>query len=355
MWLSPKFFYNSDGGEGGGKEQSTETTTTETTTTATTEEAAKEVITPSEDKGSPNKPEVSDEIKQQLLELEELRKYKAEKEKPTPSEEEKRKEAELDRVEMRKYAIKNDLAKDEDFAKYETLQQKNDTELVKENFITEFKADNKEDFDNEDELEQAAKDAFEEQYHLNSQNKTLKKQGQKLLEKEAAEIRNPYATKISTAQSKYNTEKELAKTYSEKYIPFTDSVKKAFGENITYAKMKAGEDELPIEVKLTKEDWDAAEEKFFKSPKTFYDFTEGKLNDGKLVSKLSSFFMERHRDEANQKIAETFEGIGVKKGSNVGADNPFALKQGGAVVQMSTETLEESNARIAKLRAQTAN
>lgn len=355
MLLSPKFFYddaaNENAGGSANEGQSQEILGNEGAANAENKEgqAAPDV----------KQPEISDEIKQQLAELEELRKYKAEREKPTPSEEEKKKADDLDRAEMRKFAIKNDIAKDEDFTKYETLQQKKDIELVKDDFVTQFKADNKEDFETEEELSEAADEAFKDRYPLDHANKTIKSKAEKLLAKEAAEIRNPYASKITDAQTKYETEKSLTKQFNEQYIPFTEEVKKSIPQKLEFSKVKIGEDgkeEVSIEVDVTAEDLQKVEDKFFKdNPKTFYEFIDGKYADGKLTQKITNFLLAEKRAEGNQKLANEMIKVGIAKGSNVGAENPFALTGNqGQPPKGVTETLEESNKRIGALRAKYA-
>lgn len=306
-------------------------------------------------------PELPDDIKAQLKELEELRAYKAAnpQQAAAKTKEEIEKEEQLEKVNFRKFAVENDLAKDDDFVKYETLQQEKDSDLVFKDFLTQYKTDNP-DAD-ADTLEEDAKAAFNEQYHLTSENKTLKARGLKLLEKEAKDLRSPAESKIATAQTKYATEKERIKfekemtdVFEKKYRPFAEQTLKSIPTKLTYAKTKSGDDEVSVEIDVTAEDLKEVDEKFLRKRKAFDLFNEGKPEEAKakLLEKINSYLLNKKREDGNAQLAEKFEAIGLKKGSNVGAGNPYALRDEARVISMKEgETLEESNAKMARARA----
>lgn len=313
------------------------------------------------DNNDQNQPELPTEVQQQLAEaalwkteLEELRAFKAANTKePERSSEEIAKEEQLEKVNFRKFAVENDYAKDEDFVQLETLQQKKDYDLIFEGFLNDFKEENFEITD-EKEILEAAKEEFETQYKLNSKNEKTKERGLARLAKDAAEIRNPYSSKIEKAKGEYNNKKELAATYEKKFIPFTDAVKKAIPTKLTFATMKDGDIDVPFELEVTDEDIKEVEEKFLKNHKTFYQFKEGKPEEvqDKLLSKISNYLISKKKDDGAKKIAEYYEGVGVRKGSTTGADAPFHLRQGnGLGKQKAALTLEASNDKIAQARA----
>lgn len=303
-----------------------------------------------------------EDIEKELTELRgqksEFEKWKAEKaaagEKDERTPEQKIKDEEIDKANFRKYSIENDLAKEDDFVKFETLQQKKDSDLVFEGFLNDFKDENP-DITDEKELTEAAREEFDAAYKLTSTNEKIKEKGLAKLAKEANEIRNPYSSKISTAKEKYNSEKELAATYASKFVPFTENVKKAIPAKLTYSKLKAGEGEVEIDVDITPEDIKDVEEKFLKNHKTFFKFKEGKPEEvqAKLLEKIQSYLLVKKRDEGNQKVADKFVAIGVANGSNTGADASFAMKQqnNGRKTQTTVTTLEDSNKKMAEARA----
>jgi len=121
--------------------------------------------------------------------------------------------------------VEKELMKDEDFNTYESVKGKADRDLVFDGFAKEFKADHPEI--EEDELEAKTKTAFEEQYHITSTDKTLKTRGEKLLAKDATELRSPIEKSYTTAKDKYENEKTLRAKYPEYDKFFKELIKEA--------------------------------------------------------------------------------------------------------------------------------
>lgn len=337
MLLKSKFIYNTDSPDGGAGG------------------ATGEVIIPADipkeaDSIPKEEPSYPEEIQQKLKEYEELKAWKEANTKPAEkSQEEIAREEEKDKAEFIKYSVDNDLFKLDELTQYESLKVKADADLVFEGFLKDFKEENP-DITDEVELSEAAKEEFDRIYKLTSDNEKSKEKGLAKLAKEANEIRNPYETKIKTAQANYTEEKQVRQKMPdfEKFID--EQIKKNVGEKVSF-KIKRGEEEFPIDIELTQEDRDAIA-KAFKTPKTFYNFTKSAEETQKsLDAKINSWIRDKKLDEALAKAAEVFEGIGVKNGSNVGADNPFAMRQGYATRQPAGLTLAASNEKIAEARS----
>lgn len=237
-------------------------------------------------------------------------------------------EAELDNVNFRKHAVENKLMKNEDFTVYESLKGKADSDLVFEDFSKQFKEDHPEIAD--DEIEAQTKTAFENQFHVNSADKTLKARGEKLLKKEAAELRTPVETSYNKAKESYDDNKTIKAKHPEYVKFFNDISKETLPDKITLYTAKEGEEEIPVEVEITAEDKKAVEDKFFKNVKTFNKFISGEPEEVKveLSAKINSFIRERKMQEAFSKTWEKAHGIGVSKGSETGAGQPFAVIKG---------------------------
>lgn len=298
--------------------------------------------------GDPNTPpQIPEEIQRELDELRNFKKSVAEKQ-PELTPEQIAKNQEIEKADFRKMAIERDLLKDEDFTRYETLQQKKDLELVKEDFEREFREKNP-----EAELEDI-EDAFNQQYHLNSENEVLKNRGLKLLEKDAKEIRNPYETKYKSAQDIYNQEKDVKATVPE-FNKFIDDVIKDSTPDKLPFKVKDGDQEIEIDTELSEEQRKEIE-KIFKNNKTFYSFVTSKDKREELKSqiakKITGYIKINNFDKAAQKSFEVGVGIGTKRGSDAGAQNPFPLNQGSGAPGAGTskKSLEESNEKIANAR-----
>ncbi len=318
--LSMKFFskfYDGDAGDGGAGSG------------AATVEA--EVFTP--------------ELKQELETLRAFQKTITEKE-PDRTPEQLQREQELEKVNFRKFSVDNELMKNDDFDKFETVRSKKDEDLVFEDFATEWEKDNPDADPRTKEEEKRA--AFETQYHIKSDVKTLKDRGQKLISQEAAAIRNPLETTYKTAKSRYD-EENMIKGEVKGYNEFIDSVIK---ENtpeklVVKTSVKSGKEgeadtELDVDVDLT-EDQRKEIEKLFKNIKTFHAYVNDKDKrdelKAKIAKKINGYIKENMFDKAIQRAVELGHGNGMAKGSNVGAGQPFGIIRD---MQHSSDKLDKS-------------
>lgn len=323
MFLFSHFFYDNDGGENGSNTGG--------------------------DGGSNAEVVIPEDIQKELSELRSFRQSILEKE-PTKTPEQIAKEAEIEKVNFRKYSVENDLMKDEDFNTFDSLSKKQTRDLVFEKFSKEQLEDNPEI--TEDEI----KEAFESEYKLNSENDKAKARGLAKLEKEANEIKSPYENSYKTAKSRYDEDKSVNAQVPafKKFI--NDLITETAPEKLSLYKTKDGEEEISIDVELTKEDREELA-KTFTSPKAFRAFLDGKdkIADVKanLAKKINGHLKQKYFETALSKSFETGQGRGVKKGSNVGANNPYALlKNGQGQDQGSAKTaMQEVNESQANVRS----
>lgn len=241
------------------------------------------------------------------------------------SDEEKAKAAGIEKAELMRFSVENDIMKPEDFTKYESLSQKEDRDLVFERYAAEAKEENP-DISDED-----LKEAFESEYKLNSDNEKTKQRGLSKIEKEAKEIRSPLENQYTSAKEKFADDRKVRQTVPQ-HNQFMDGVLKENIPDKFVVKIKDGETEVPVEVEITDEIRKKAAEKF-KTTKTFYDYlkAEGKTDDLKksLSQKIQTFLIRETHAAVTAKVAETFKEIGTKAGSNIGAEQPFAVVKGG--------------------------
>jgi hypothetical protein len=285
------------------------------------------------------------ELKQELESLRAFQKSITEKE-PEKTPEQLQKEVELEKVNFRKYSVENDLMKDDDFQKFETVRAKKDEDLVFEDFSDEWEKDNPDADPRTKEADKRA--AFEVQYHITSENKTNKERGQKLIAQEAKALRNPLETSYQTAKSSYDQEK-MIKGEIPGYNQFIESVIK---ENtpeklVVKTSVKSGKEgeadtEIDVDVELT-EDQRKEIEKLFKNPKTFHAYVtdKDKRDDlkAKIAKKISGYIKENNFDRAVQRAVEVGHGNGMAKGSTVGAEQPFAIVR---EMKHPSDTLDKS-------------
>jgi hypothetical protein len=267
-----------------------------------------------------------------VQELQSLRAFKAsiaEKE-PEKTPEEIAKQAEKEKGEFIKYSSDEGLMKVDEFHAYENLKVKADRDLVFESWFTNWKEENP-DIE-ADEIEARAKADFEDEYKLSSTNDKTKARGEARLAREAAEVRKPLQTTYEKAQGAFKELQSIRQTYP-KYEKFMDDlIKETVPEQIVF-KTKEGEEDITIDdVKLTDEDKKEIA-KQFKNDKNFFAFTKNadKLDTVKaaIAKKIDGYLKVKYFDKVNEAVYAAAKGIGVKKGSNVGAEAPFAIVRGG--------------------------
>ena len=263
--------------------------------------------------------------------------------------EEKKKAEDLDKANFIKYSTENNLIAPDEISKYESLKAKADRDLVFENYLSAWKEENP---DIKEDIEKIAKEEFESEYKLDSANEKSKSRGEARLAKEASEIRNPFSTKYESASKAYaEAKKDAAKIPA--YNQFMEGlVEKLTPEKLVLYKAKEGETEIPIEVELTKAER-AEILKDFRNSKNFVNFiTTDKPAEleAKLTKKINTFLRDKYFETSMTKAIETGRGLGVKKGSTAGAENPFALVKEAKSTETKHVGLEESNAKVAQAR-----
>lgn len=337
MMFKSRFFYDDGAAEGGGSTEQQEVIVDDK---ASTQPAAETTTVQSST--------LPEDIAAELAELRAFKQANFKEAEKDP--EVLAKEQEQDKANFIKYGVENNLFKIDELTQYESIKVKADADLVFENFLKDFAEENP-DIDDEEELAEAAKDEFDNIYKISSSNEKAKEKGLAKLAKEANEIRSPYESKVKYAEETYTEEKQMRAKMPEFDKFLVTQINKNAPDKVTFS-IKKGEEDFPVEIELTKEDKEAIV-KEFKTPKTFLKFNESAEETAlSLDKKIQGWIKVNKFEEALSKAAEQFEGFGVRKGSNVGADSPFAMR-GGNVRPVSTGvTLEQSNEKIARARAQ---
>lgn len=262
--------------------------------------------------------------------LEELEKKLAEKDKKPLSKEEQEKADEVYEASLRQFAVEKGKMKLEQFDQLTTLKSKKDADLIFEKYLEDWKEENPEVKEN---IHESAKEDFEKEYRLNSENEKIKAKGIQRLAKEAAELRSPL-------ESSYNDVKEEFDAVTQYRVDFPNYVKslekianELVPEKVEYYRGKDGDEELPpIEIPLSADDRKEILDKITKrlqSPDSFGIWKEGKTEDLKeRVSEYAEYLVgKKTKENGNAKIAEFFLGKGMDKGSKIGAENSFATQQ----------------------------
>jgi len=329
MFFNPKLFREDGAADnGGGNEPDSKNKTTINTTV----DVLKPLFTEEEIKGFGF--ESVDAMKEHL---------RQQKENSIPLEE-KKKQEDLDKANFIKYSTENGLMNPDEITQFESLKNKADRDLVFESFAKEEKEDDPDLSDDE------IKEKFENKYDLNSANEKTKARGESKISKEAKELRSPYSSKFENASKEYADAKKMAAKIPE-YNKFMDGlVEELTPEKLVLFKAKEGEEEIAVDVDITKEER-AAILKDFKNNKNFVTFLD-KPEQAKdlLTKKITSFLKVKYFDTVNAKSLEIGKGIGTKQGSTVGANNPFHLTKENKKTETKPLGLEESNDKIAQAR-----
>jgi hypothetical protein len=273
-------------------------------------------------------------------ELEELRRYKQENSSKPPEDTPEQK-AEKDKqyqADLHKFAFDKGLYAPEDLGKLENLKNKQDNDLVYDNFKDNFKTINKDATDEE------IKEAYEAHYHINSENEHLKKLGESRIQQEASNYRTPVQSKFDSAKTQFDTQRNIDAKVPE-FDGFLDKVIKAHSpENWAVFKTKDGDEEIPVNFQLTEADRKAAYDAIRNSDNfgIFLREKDPKNVEEFIQKQVEAHYRLTHNDKINKAIFDGGVSLGTKKGSTTGADNSFAVNQNkGATQQADISAMEE--------------
>lgn len=287
-----------------------------------------------------------------------LKNYLRQQKENNKPDEEKQKEAALDKAHLIKYATENDLMKPDDFTKLESLQAVADRDLVYKNWLETWKEENADV--NPDDIESLSKQDFEAEYKLNSENEKAKERGLAKLKKEADEIRSPLQSTYNKTKQQWDEAKSMAKEYPSYKKFIAEIITENTPDKIVVLKTKEGEDDIEIDVELSKEDKEEIA-KIFDNNKNFVKYLGSKNKDKEfkeIVSKKINTYIKANKfDAAVNKAFTTAKGLGVKQGSNVGAENLYGVgnKKENPNGQSTAMSLEDSNKKQAQVRERYRN
>ncbi len=282
------------------------------------------------------KPNPLDEFlkKHNVTSLDALEEKLKPKEEKTLSPEEKERQDSLYKAKLQSFAVENGDMKLEDFHQLETLKQKADAEIVYPDFAAEYREDHEDDFEDmtEPEIEEKVKQAFEKKYKLNSEDNKVKQVGLDKLAKIAGQKRSPLESSYNTVKEKFDAELDIRNNYPNYDKAVRQVANESIPENYSFYKGKDGDEDVSIDIELSKEDKVEITDNIAKkiqNPDTYSIYKKGDLAALKTLaqSETERFIENKYKEQAKTKMAEVFMGRGLKKGSEVGAKNSFAVNQ----------------------------
>jgi hypothetical protein len=278
-------------------------------------------------------------------------KLKAPEKEPTP--EEKEKADALYKADIQRFAVEKGEMKLEDFTKLENLKNKADKDLVFDNWLEVWKEENEDNEDleylDQDERLAKAKADFDKEYKLDSKNEKVKARGESKLAKEAKEIRQPLESSYNKVKESFDTELNIRKAYPEFDKTVKSFVKESIPDKYDFYKGKDEDEEIPIEIELSKENKVEIEtivSKIISNPDNFYKFNKDGKEALKSIVKTETdrFIAEKYREEGLSKMAEKFLQRGAAKAKQ-GATNSFAIKQD-KTIQSDKKTATDAKTEV---------
>ena len=253
------------------------------------------------------------------------------------SPEEIKRAEEVYRANMNAFAVENELMSLEDIHKLEEVKKATDKDLVFKKFSEEAREEVISDFDAEDkpteeEIADKIKEAFEKEYPTDSKNKNAVTRAENKIKREAELIRKPFESAYEKAKERYDDEVSVRNAYPEYQKTMKKVIDSSVPASVSFYKDKDGENEISIDVELKEEDRKEILEKVakkFQNPETFVLHQKGKSKEiqDMIAEEVEFLAWKKTEKEGKKKLAEKFEGIGVGKGSKVGAENSFETNQ----------------------------
>jgi hypothetical protein len=273
---------------------------------------------------------------------EELREILAERKKPAETEEEKKKKQAIYTTSLNTFAVENDLMSLEDLQKHQEISSKDDESLVFGDFASDEEIKNEvleelgED-PSEEEILNKIREKFEQEYPLNSSSERIRKRAENKIKNAATQLRSPLQSSFNKAKQAFDDE-QTVKVQLPKYEKAMDKIISAsVPETYSFFKGKDGDEEFTIDVPISseakKEILDQLKSEFVdKNVRSFISFTKGEQESlQKQISERAELLVLRKViQEGQTKLADKFTKIGMKQGSDTGAQNSFATNQGAA-------------------------
>lgn len=284
-----------------------------------------------------------------LSSVEELDGFLKKAKEPQKTPEQIQKEQEVYQSSLVDYAVKNDLLKLDDVVTLESMKKKSDEDLVFDQFAKEVKDEILQELEDatDEEILAKVKDAFEKEYPLESQNEKVRQRAEAKIAKAAKEIREPFERSFNDAKSRYDDEISVRNEYPK----YQGSMQKLINEivpgKIDFFTDKDGDQDILADIPLTEDDKkniiEKLKDKVVNNPETFLLHKSGKVDQIKqnIKDQLDLIVYREYAETGKKKIADTYMGIGIKKGSDTGASNSFAAQQAKAAADQQQASAKD--------------
>jgi hypothetical protein len=255
-----------------------------------------------------------------------------------------KREADVLRASVQEYGVRNLNMKPEDFSEMDNIQALSDKDVVFNEFKKGFLEDNKDNPDFKDkDLNAEAEYHFNELFHVNSENESVKSHAEKMIAKTAAGLREQTNSKYQEAVEKYQGYQQFRTNLSG-----FKGVVQAQLSSLPKEMVFDIDGENKVTFALDKIDHKKLESYLVNDSNLNLFAQKGGQEAGKHMGELIKQYivLEHHGDMVNTAI-KTAHDVGVKKGG-IGAKAPFKEE----TIQNSTDTAAEQYTQedLAKMR-----
>ncbi len=224
------------------------------------------------------------------------------------------------------WAIEKGVFTPQDFVEVDRIKDSPDHDLAYESFASEYLAINKDRKDTDGEAlvvsPEEIEEAFNEYYHIESDNQALKTKGEKSIASRANEIRAGVVDKFEQAKLEFNEQEERRVNVPnfQKFIKTT--LDSAIPAEIV---LNEGDEDTKVVFSLKDVDRAAIEKELMNNPLFERFHTEGATPEliKEVSEKIQKDYYWANRSKINAELYEKAVGHGMKKGSAVGAEAPF--------------------------------
>lgn len=241
------------------------------------------------------------------------------------TEEEKKASEEQYTASLLNFATKEKLFTANDFAALQNLKQTPDNELAYSSFANEYKELNKSRAGSDNPInDEEIREAFNQQYHVNSEDAALKAIGEKQIKSAADNSRTELEAKFKDAKDTYDDY-----AYRENNSkPFLNFINKTITASIPTEIKIPGKEGNDITYKIKNPDLKEIE-KIFVNDKAFDDYlANGESQSAKdyIAKTIDIYLWSKNKDAILKEVASVSYDAGLKK-AKVGSTAPFGSGQ----------------------------
>jgi hypothetical protein len=230
---------------------------------------------------------------------------------------------ENERAAIMQYGVKAKKFTTDEYSTLQNLKKLPTSELAYNDFNTEYRNQYK---DRKDEggtgvpvTDQEVQEAFNDFYHLDSDNKVIKDRGLELVDKKGKELLAELDGKISEATEEYHYIAERDDFMKKTFRPFLKTAIAAIPAEITY-----GEGDNKVVIQTTPFDKSEIEKMFASDPvfESFFDAKGGQKAQDIIKQQITDQLIIKNIKTIIETARSVGEGQGIKK-AKVGPEAPF--------------------------------